>query len=88
MTTELFTSDILDTEKFWSDEIMKVNDEFLFGCATGVFDNWQGTSDDTERKGIKPMHAYSIMEAREVKGKKLLRVRLVDLQSPMTVLCF
>ncbi|MCJ1463819.1 hypothetical protein MMC07_002428 [Pseudocyphellaria aurata] len=75
VTTELFTSDILDTDKFWSDEIMKVNNEFLFGCATGVFDNWRGTYDDTERTGIKPMHAYSIMEAREVKGEKLLRVR-------------
>lgn len=56
---------------------MKVNNEFLFGCATGVFDNWRGTNDDTERTGIKPMHAYSIMEAREVKGEKLLRVRSV-----------
>ena len=55
---------------------MKVNEEFLFGCATGIFDNWQGTSDNTERKGIKPMHAYSIMEAREIKGERLLRIRL------------
>lgn len=76
MTTELFASDILDTEKFWTDEIMKVNQEFLFGCATGNFDNWQGTNDWTERrKGIKPRHAYSIMEAREVKGERLLRLR-------------
>lgn len=42
VTTELFTSDILDTDKFWTDEIMKVNKDFLFGCATGMFDYWQG----------------------------------------------
>lgn len=55
---------------------MKVNQEFLFGCATGNFDNWQGTNDWTERrKGIKPRHAYSIMEAREVQGERLLRLR-------------
>ena len=41
------TSDILDTAKFWSDEIMKVNDEFLFGHATGDSENWQGTNDFT-----------------------------------------
>ncbi|KAL8910366.1 MAG: hypothetical protein Q9171_004320 [Xanthocarpia ochracea] len=55
VTTELLTTDILDTDKFWSDEIMKVNDEFLFGCATGRFDNWQGSTDAEEkgaRKGV------------------------------------
>lgn len=55
VTTELLTTDILDTDKFWTDEIMKVNDEFLFGCATGRFDDWQG-SDTAEqpkaRKGV------------------------------------
>lgn len=58
VTTELFTSDILDTDKFWTDEIMKVNKEFLFGCSTGVFDNWQGSS-YADRKDIVSMHAYS-----------------------------
>ena len=75
VTTELFTSDILDTDQFWTDEIMKVNEEFLFGCTTGVFDNWQGASFMTNRKDIVSMHAYSILEAKEVKGERLLRVR-------------
>lgn len=75
VTTELFTSDILDTDKFWTDEIMKVNQEFLFGCATGVFDNWQGENWMTDRKDIVSMHAYSILAAKEVKGERLLRVR-------------
>ena len=44
VTTELFTTDILDKNKFWSEEIMKVNEEFLFSCATGTFDRWQGRS--------------------------------------------
>ncbi|KAL8765722.1 MAG: hypothetical protein Q9209_007287 [Squamulea sp. 1 TL-2023] len=52
VTTELLATDILDTDKFWSDEIMKVNDEFLFGCATGRFDKWQG-SVDAEQKGAR-----------------------------------
>ncbi|KAL8809525.1 MAG: hypothetical protein Q9223_003033 [Gallowayella weberi] len=78
VTTELLTTDILDTDKFWSDEIMKVNDQFLFGCATGRFDKWQGSADAEEkeaRKGVIRMHAYSIMESKEIKGERLLRIR-------------
>ncbi len=78
VTTELFTTDIMDKEKFWTDEIMKVNDEFLFGCATGTFDKWQG-SDMASRIGARDdiyrMHAYSIMEAREIKGQRLVKLR-------------
>ena len=75
VTTELFTSDILDIDQFWKEELMKVNDEFLFGCATGRFDDWQGGGQLTDRKGIQSGHAYSVMEAREVRGQRLLKVR-------------
>lgn len=59
---------------------MRVNEEFLFGCATGFYSNWLDTSGrpgggDKERQGISEGHAYSIMEAKEVKGKRLLKVR-------------
>jgi len=78
VTTELFTTDILDKNTFWSEEIMKVNKEFLFSCATGTFDKWQD-SDVASRVGarndIYRMHAYSIMEAKEIKGHRLLKVR-------------
>ena len=78
VTTELFTTDIMDKEKFWTDEMMKVNDEFLFGCDTGTFDNWQGSdvaSRDGARDNIIRMHTYSIMEAREIKGQRLVKLR-------------
>ena len=78
VTTELFTTDILNKDKFWADEIMKVNEEFLFSCSTGFFDRWQGSdlgSIPDARENIFRMHAYSIMEAREVKGHRLLKVR-------------
>lgn len=57
---------------------MKVNEEFLFSCATGTFDRWQGSdvaSAYGARENIVRMHAYSIMEAREIKGNRLLKVR-------------
>ena len=78
VTTELFTTDILNKDKFWAEEIMRVNEEFLFSCSTGTFDKWQGSdlgSIPDSRENIFRMHAYSIMEAREVKGQRLLKVR-------------
>ncbi|KAF6228137.1 hypothetical protein HO133_007865 [Letharia lupina] len=77
VTTELFTTDVLNKHKFW-EEIMKVNEEFLFSCAAGTFDKWQGSdlaSSYGARENIVRMHAYSIMEAREIKGNRLLKVR-------------
>ena len=78
VTTDLFTTDILNKDRFWSEEIMKVNDEFLFSCATGTFDRWQGSNIASAygaRDNIIRMHAYSIMEAREIQGNRLLKVR-------------
>jgi hypothetical protein len=68
VTTELFSTDILDKDKFWTDELMKVNKDFLFGC--GQMGGSYG-----ERNGILEKHAYSIMEAREVEGQRLLKLR-------------
>ncbi|KAF2398664.1 cysteine proteinase, partial [Trichodelitschia bisporula] len=68
VTTELFSTDILDKEKFWREELMNVNKQFLFGC--GQMGGKHG-----QRNGILEKHAYSIMEAREVGGEKLLKLR-------------
>ncbi|KAF9875264.1 calpain-like protein [Colletotrichum karsti] len=71
VTTELLTSDILDTEGFWENELSKVNEEFLFGCSTGLLDGGYG-----ERDGISEGHAYVIMEARTLKsGERLIKLR-------------
>ena len=78
VTTELFATDILDKERFWNEEIKQVNKEFLFSCSTGTFDKWQDSdtaSQNGARAGIIRMHAYSIMDAVERKGQRLLKVR-------------
>lgn len=41
MTSEIYTTDILDKEHFWTEELMKVNQDFLFGCSTGVWGRGQ-----------------------------------------------
>lgn len=71
VTTELLTSDILDIDEFWNNEIMKVNKEFLFGCATGLLDGGYG-----DRDGISEGHAYVIMDARQLStGERLVKLR-------------
>ncbi|KAI1098473.1 cysteine proteinase [Jackrogersella minutella] len=70
VTSELYTTDILDKEYFWKEELMKVNDEFLFGCNTGVWGVVWG-----ERKGIFELHAYSIMKAVDIDGQRLVLLK-------------
>ncbi|OQV07361.1 hypothetical protein CLAIMM_11807 [Cladophialophora immunda] len=76
VTTEIYSTDILDREAFWRDELMQVGKKFLFGCATGFYANWLDTTGaPREREGISEGHAYSIMDAREIKGERLLKLR-------------
>ncbi|KAJ5650659.1 Alpha/beta hydrolase fold-3 [Penicillium longicatenatum] len=78
VTSEILSNDILDKDRFWKEELMKVNEEFLFGCGTGLFSNWldpKYKGPPRDRKGISENHSYSIMEAREIKGHRLLRLR-------------
>ncbi|ETI28385.1 hypothetical protein G647_00834 [Cladophialophora carrionii CBS 160.54] len=76
VTTEIYSTDILDRDAFWRDELMQVGQEFLFGCATGFYANWLDTSGaPREREGISEGHAYSIMDAKEVNGERLLKLR-------------
>ena len=78
VTSEITTSNILDKEKFWTEDLMNVNTQFLFGCATGLYSRWLYPSYydfPRERSGIHEGHAYSIMDAREINGERLLRLR-------------
>ncbi|KAJ5435083.1 hypothetical protein N7491_005678 [Penicillium cf. griseofulvum] len=78
VTSEVLSSNILNKDRFWTEELMKVNQEFLFGCGTGMFSNWLDPhyrGPPRDRKGIAEGHSYSIMEAREIDGHRLLRLR-------------
>ncbi|KAH8673536.1 hypothetical protein BX600DRAFT_508788 [Xylariales sp. PMI_506] len=71
VTTEMLASDILDFDEFWENELSKVNEEFLFGCSTGLLDPGYG-----ERSGIREGHAYVVMDARTLKsGERLVKLR-------------
>ncbi|UPL03624.1 hypothetical protein LCI18_014558 [Fusarium solani-melongenae] len=70
VSSELFANDILDKDYFWNEELLKVNEEFLFSCWTGVWGTGWG-----DRKGIIELHAYSIQKAVEIDGKRLLKLK-------------
>ena len=66
VTSELYTCDILDKERFWKEELLQVNKDFLFAAAI---------SGPVNRSGIISGHAYSVLQAREVKGKRFVLIR-------------
>ncbi|KAK5989790.1 Calpain-9 [Cladobotryum mycophilum] len=71
VTTELLSSDILDLDAFWDNEMSKVNQEFMFGCSTGLLEHGYG-----QRDGISEAHAYVVMDARTLKsGQRLVKLR-------------
>ncbi|RVD84784.1 uncharacterized protein DFL_006508 [Arthrobotrys flagrans] len=68
VTSEVFSQDILSKDKFWKEELMKVNEEFLFA---GAIDSIT----DSERDGVYAGHAYSVLKAREIDGHRFVLVR-------------
>ncbi|KAK2043225.1 calpain family cysteine protease [Colletotrichum somersetense] len=70
VTSEIYTTDILDKECFWNEKLLKVNQDWLLGCSTGFASRGWG-----ERKGIIEMHAYSVMKAVEVDGHRLVLLK-------------
>lgn len=71
VTTELLSSDILDLDEFWDNEMSRVNQEFSFGCSAGLLEHGYG-----QRDGICEAHAYIVMDARTLKsGQRLVKLR-------------
>ncbi|KAK0354571.1 hypothetical protein LTR91_006783 [Friedmanniomyces endolithicus] len=68
VTSELHGTDILDRDAIWINELLQVNTLFLLGCG-------QSRGLDNDRNGIQHRHAYSIMEAKEVDGLRLVKLR-------------
>jgi len=68
VTSELYTCDVLDKERFWKEELLLVNKDFLFAASI------LGSA-TSERSGIISGHAYSVLKAREVKGKRFVLIR-------------
>ncbi|KAG0248320.1 hypothetical protein BG011_000210 [Mortierella polycephala] len=65
----LFTSDILDKDRFWEEEMKMVNKVTLMGCSI------THENEDSDKDGIIHSHAYSILDVAEYEGERLVHVR-------------
>jgi len=64
----MFSSDILDKDRFWNEEMKQVNKSTLMGCSI----NFQET--EAEKHGIQSGHAYSVLNTAEFEGERLVHV--------------
>ncbi|QRV85541.1 calpain family cysteine protease [Ceratobasidium sp. AG-Ba] len=69
VATKLDIADILDTDEFWKNELMLANVDRLFGCSI------KQDGADEEINGLLQGHAYSVVRAVEVNGKRFVRLR-------------
>ncbi|KAG8743739.1 hypothetical protein FRC12_014972, partial [Ceratobasidium sp. 428] len=69
LSTIFHIHDILDTDKFWNEQLLRANKDRLFGCYIYPM-SWAN-----EVKGLHTLHAYSVLDALEVAGKRFLRLR-------------
>ncbi|XP_006462259.1 hypothetical protein AGABI2DRAFT_71002 [Agaricus bisporus var. bisporus H97] len=71
----LQTKDILDTNKFWSEELLRANQDRLFACSFHDLDNARNGRNDIKVQGLIGGHAYSVLRAKQCKGKRFLVIR-------------
>ncbi|KAF9449391.1 cysteine proteinase [Macrolepiota fuliginosa MF-IS2] len=71
----LQTKDILDTDKFWSEELLRANKDRLFACSFNDLSNSRNGLANIRVEGLVGNHAYSVLRAVECKGKRFVVVR-------------
>lgn len=78
VSTVLQSKDILDPDRFWEEELSQANKDRVFGCSfnslSGVRSGAASESQLTVQ-GLMGDHAYSVLKAIEVKGKRFIVVR-------------
>ena len=88
VTSEIYTTNILDIDKFWTEELSKVGKKYLFSCGLACYRNWLRNVDDTSDRavmeravqekrnsGLVASHAYAILDTYTGFGKRLVKVR-------------
>ncbi|KAJ2930752.1 hypothetical protein H1R20_g6335, partial [Candolleomyces eurysporus] len=70
------TTDILDRDKFWEEQLLKANEDRLFSCYFPGLNGPDGEErSDIRVQGLYGNHAYSVLRARECNGKRFVVVR-------------
>lgn len=78
-TTEIYTTNLLNKEKFWYDELRKIGTDFVFSAAAASYREWRANNNSSvrveRRQGIVSQHAYAILDTYEGYGQRLVKMR-------------
>ncbi|RKO88674.1 hypothetical protein BDK51DRAFT_17293, partial [Blyttiomyces helicus] len=75
VTTELFTRDLLDPDRFWNEELLQVNKDFLFGCSVQIMESEGKEQGDCRHTDLHCNLTYNVLRAVKVNGKRLVFIR-------------
>lgn len=79
VTTEIYTTNILNKDKFWYDVLRKIGSEFVFSAAVASYREWRAPGNSStrveRRQGIVSQHAYAILDTYEGHGQRLVKMR-------------
>lgn len=71
----ILIKDILDTDQFWEEELLKANVDRLFSASYDKLDTTRSGKSFIAVEGLIGGHAYSILKAIEVAGKRFVLLR-------------
>nr|GAT53037.1 predicted protein [Mycena chlorophos] len=75
VTSFVPTKDILDPDLFWREELLLATKDRLFGCSFDNLDTTRSGKEDPTVTGLIGGHAYSVLRAVEVRGKRFVVLR-------------
>ncbi|KAH6890185.1 hypothetical protein BKA70DRAFT_873520 [Coprinopsis sp. MPI-PUGE-AT-0042] len=76
VSSVFFPKDILDTDRFWTEELLHANKDRVFACGFNTLkptEDYPWAAPDVE--GLIGGHAYSILRAVDCKGKRFVVLR-------------
>ncbi|KAI9206064.1 uncharacterized protein BJ171DRAFT_498567 [Polychytrium aggregatum] len=78
VTTILCPRDILDIDTFWTKELTRANENFLFACwidRPPEYDELGNLKQIRATNGLIPNHSYSVISTHEEHGKRFVKLR-------------